>query len=53
MEPPPLEEFRRLMESLGPETMFEDEKLFEEAAAKVGMGISAAEEQVSIKLVLS
>jgi hypothetical protein len=38
VEPPPLEEFKRLMESLGPDTMFEDENqssdVLEEAGAK-------------------
>jgi hypothetical protein len=27
MEPPPLEEFKRLMESLGPESMFDEDYL--------------------------
>lgn len=40
VDSPPLEEFRRLMESLGPDTMFEDERYFDETAARVGVSIS-------------
>jgi hypothetical protein len=39
MEPPPLEEFKRLMESLGSDSMFDGMSLFDESAAKAGMSM--------------
>lgn len=38
MDPPPLEEFRRLMESLGPDSMFEDDTLFGEDDSSIFAG---------------
>ena len=39
IDSPPLEEFKRLMESLGSESMFDDESIFDERAAKAGMSL--------------
>lgn len=38
VDPPPLEEFRRLMESLGPDSMFEDDTLFGEDDSSIFAG---------------
>ena len=41
VDPPPLEEFRRLMESLGPDSLFEDDTLFGDDDSAIFAGTSS------------
>jgi hypothetical protein len=47
IEPPPLEEFKRLMESLGPDGMFDEEDMAEEEMSEIEKEEIAKSKQMS------
>lgn len=46
VEPPPLEEFKRLVESLGPDSMFEDDAFMDDASIRAGIASEKRQQEV-------